>query len=75
MDEYRGNDGVTEFEALKLWNQHSDFVKEMWLTTAYCMKCKATTILPGFNLSMSHNRILIEGQCATCGGRASRTCD
>lgn len=77
MNKSRPNNGVTEFEALKLWNEYPDHWKDMWLNNAYCMKCKGTSLKPGYNVLMgsSGTYVLIEGNCAQCGGVATRTCD
>lgn len=77
MNESRPNNGVTEFEALKLWNEYPDHWKDMWLNNAYCMKCKGTSLKSGYNVLMgsSGTYVLIEGNCAQCGGVATRTCD
>ena len=73
-DEFEKGHGTTDIEAVRMWKETPDDVKEMILNNAFCVDCGETSFQPGYNLRMDKFGVVIEGHCAKCGGEISYCC-
>ncbi|MBG9988673.1 hypothetical protein HZY88_06770 [Aerococcaceae bacterium DSM 111176] len=76
MDGYIEKDGVTDFAAIKVWNEFPEKVRDMFLNNAFCSNCLDASFAPGYNLHLSEmGEVVIKGNCSTCGETIVRVCD
>jgi|GEM_PF-751388 len=74
-DEFHKGDGITDPEAVKLWNTYPDGTKDMWLHNAFCTNCRVSSFAPGYVLRKDNFGVVIQGKCEKCGEPMTRCCD
>lgn len=66
-DEFEKGRGTTDIEAVRIWKEYPDEVKEQILNNAFCDNCWHGVFAPGYNIRMDKFGIVIEGECKNCG--------
>lgn len=74
-NEFEKGNGTVDIDAVKLWKNYSEKVKNMWLSNAFCCECGVTSFKKGYNIRMDKFGIMIQGHCSKCGTKIMRVCD
>lgn len=62
---------VSDFEALKKWNQIPKDFQERLLTNVFCSKCFETRVVD-YSINSDKFGIVIRGKCEKCGRDIAR---
>ncbi len=74
-DEFTKGQGTTNFEALKKWKTMPQNERDRWLNNAFCFDFGVGSFRDGYNIRQDKYGIVIEGNCAKCGGKITVVCD
>lgn len=64
-------DNISDFKALKKWNNISSENQQLLLNNVFCSKCGMTTIVD-YAVQNDRYGIVLKGKCKSCGSKVAR---
>ena len=75
-DIFEIENGTTNLEAYRIWKSWPEERRESHLNGVYCGNCGGvTSFASGYNVKKSKWGLILQGNCAKCGGRIRKSCN
>jgi hypothetical protein len=68
---YNRGDNISDFKALKKWNDISPEHQQLLLNNVFCLNCKITSMID-YTVQNDRYGIVLKGKCKSCGGKVAR---
>lgn len=68
------SNNVSDVEAMKTWSKIPKDIQGMLLENVFCSTCGVTTIID-YTINNFDYGIVLNGTCASCGGKVARVVD
>ena len=76
LDAFEKENGTTNLQAFKTWQSWPEERKKILLNNALCGCCGGlTSFAPGYTVWKDQWGLILDGNCAKCGGKIRRVCD
>ena len=64
---------VLDFKAWKKWLSLDEASRRLYLSKAWCTRCRVTSFADGYDVKSTKYAIVVVGHCAQCGAPIRRT--